>query len=580
MKKIYNNKKGIALFVVLAIIGVVGIATTGMIAFMRGEVSHSENYVDSTIALLLAEAGVEEALFTVKSQMNDVENPIYALITKQDEGSIEVDLTRLSKGDDNCPPLVAGGEVKATVAWQLDRKAVEELVNKGVPREIARQGTLTINSMGTFQKTKKQVEVKKTLKALLLKGAMNSNALGMIAPEHGLYFNNGNRDSFQIEDFDFWDPWSFTVLGGKTYMKEGMVADLPKWLMLTKMKDELEHPFLDMGIGWTGYQGGADLSQTQLEYSNTAITRGYNKWMGLLHWPVYQKTSSEVYSSNTRKVDEYEDKSLNVYSPEVYKALANCVIDPEEKPSDGKYFTNVNFQEMLGRNEENYKNVVPMYGWGDWRNVKNNFNEYFGNPTKAHDTSKAIEINGLTYIKGDVFLEGWVKGQGLLVVEGNIYVGGDVLMLDDDSGNQSCLGIIALKRSDDTSSTENPTSGQVIYQPHHEKDWAKYSLLYPFRNLSPMLEASIYAQGGMKLKSDSSMAKLCNMDIVGNLAVDYFDRKKMPNDIRITYYNWQKILERNSDFDFTVDKKIDYTNVYELAVLKDLVSWREVPATL
>ncbi|MCK9457553.1 MAG: hypothetical protein M0R31_09715, partial [Candidatus Riflebacteria bacterium] len=94
------------------------------------------------------------------------------------------------------------------------------------------------------------------------------------------------------------------------------------------------------------------------------------------------------------------------------------------------------------------------------------------------------------------------------------------------------------------------------------------------------LESSIYAQGGMQLKTDSQMKKLCNMDIVGNLAVDYFDRREMPNDIRITYYNWQSVLERNSDYDYTVDRKQDYINLYELAILKELVSWREVEAVL
>lgn len=579
MKNTIKNKSGIALFFVIATIAVISIIITGMIVFMRGEVHHSENYVDSTVSLLLAEAGVEETLFTIKSQMNDAGNPFYNLITKEDEGSLDVDLTRLSKGAENVAPLVEGGNIKAKLSWQLDKKAVEELVGKGVPRDIARQGTITINSMGIFNNTKKQVEVKKTLKALLLKGPVSANAVGMIAPDHGLYFKLANRDSFKIEDFDFWDPWGFIVKGGKTFMKEGLVADLPKWLMLTKMKDELEHPWLDMGMGWTGWNGGADLSQTELEYAGNPVTRGYYKWQGLLSWPWWKKTSSELYSSNTRKIEEYEDKSVNVYPAQVYKALANRVIDPTEKRSDSKYFTSINFQEAFGRNEVNYKNVLPMYGWGDWRTVKNNFSKYFGNPTKAHDTSRAVEINGLTYVKGDVFLEGWVKGQGLLVVEGNVYIGGDVLMLDDDAGNQSCLGIIALKSPED-SSNENPNTGKVVYEPHHDNDWSRFGITHPFRNLSPMLESSIYAQGGMQLKTDSQMKKLCNMDIVGNLAVDYFDRREMPNDIRITYYNWQSVLERNSDYDYTVDRKQDYINLYELAILKELVSWREVEAVL
>jgi hypothetical protein len=578
MKNIKNNR-GIALFFVIATIGIVSVILTGMMFYMRGEVRHSENYVDSTVALLLAESGIEETIFTIKSQMNNTDNPFYDLVTKQDNGEITVDLSRLAKGDKQVTPIIAGGDIKAKVSWQLDHKAVAELVLQGVPKDIARQGTITINSMGVYNNSKKQVEVKKTIKALLLKGPISANSVGMIAPEHGLYFKLANRDSFKIESFDFWDPWGFIVKGGRTYMKEGVVVDLPKWLMLTKMKSELEHPWLDLGIGWTGWNGGADLSSTELEYSNQPINRNYLKWQGLLSWPWWQESSSELYHSQTRKIEEYEDKAINVYPASAYKALANRVIDPTSKTSDNQYFTNINFQEAFGRNEVNYKDVLPMYGWGDWRNVKNQFSKYFGNPTKAHDTSHAVEINGLTYVKGDVYLEGWVKGQGLLVVEGNVYIGGDVLMLDDDSGKQSCLGIIALKSSED-SSYEHPNTGQVIYEPHHDSDWSRFGITHPFRNLSPQLESNIYAQGGMKLQTDSQMKKLTNMDIIGNLAVDYFDRQALPNDVRITHYNWQQVLERNSDYDYTVDKKQDYINLYDLALLKELVSWREVDANL
>jgi hypothetical protein len=574
-----NSRAGIALFFTICTIVLISIIAYGMIFFMRGEVHLSENYVDATCALLLAEAGAEETLFSVKSQMNNPENPFYQLITKQDEGTVEIDLSRLSKGTKSVSPLMEGGSAKATLGWKLDQKAFEELIAKGVPREIARQGVITINSMGKFHNTKKQIEIKKTLKAMLLKGPLNYNSVGMIAPDHGLFLNAANHDSFKIESFDFWDPWGFIVKGGKAYMKEGLKVDLPKWLMLTKMKNELDHPWLDMGIGWTGWNGGADFSETELEYTDKPITRQYNKWQGIFHWPWWKKVSGELYHSNTRKVQEYDTKKINLYPAEVYKKLANRVVDPKETPKHGKYFTNVNFQEAFGRNEVSYRNVLPLYGWGDWRKVPNKYSRYFGNPTKAHDTSRAVEINGLTYIKGDVFLEGWVKGKGLLVVEGNIYVGGDVLTLPDDSGLQSSVGIIALRDKSWDTSKEHPKTGKIIYQPHHDSDWSRFGITHPFRNLSPRLEGCFHAEGGLELKTDSKMKKLCNMDIVGNLSVDYFDRRRMPNDIRITYYNWQKTLER-SDYDYGVDKKEDYTQLYELAIQKELISWREVDAVL
>ena len=69
MIKLNNKKRGLALFFTICTIGVVCLIVYGMMHFMRGEVHLSENYVDGTIALLLAESGVEECLFTIKSQM-------------------------------------------------------------------------------------------------------------------------------------------------------------------------------------------------------------------------------------------------------------------------------------------------------------------------------------------------------------------------------------------------------------------------------------------------------------------------------------------------------------------------------
>lgn len=578
MIKTRNRKRGIALFFTICTIGLVSLIVWGMMHFMHGEVHLSENYVDSTIALLLAESGVEETLFSLKGQINTKDSELYKMITTLDTGTIEVDLTRLAKGDGKVEPIMAGGDIKATLKWELDEKASAELAASGVSRDLAREGTITIDSMGTFNATKKQVEVKKKVKAVLLKGGIHSNSIGMIAPNHGLYLNEAAEESFKIQTFDFWDPWEFIVKGGKMYMKDGENVDLPKWLMLSDMKNELEHPWLDMGMGWTGWTGGANFSETEIEYSGDPVTREYYKWQGVTSWPWWEQCSSELYHSKTKKVEEYSEKEVQSYPAEVYKKLANRVIDPEDNPTTGKYFQDVTFDDAFERNHVTYSHVLPLYGWGDWRNVSNKYNKWFGNPNKAHDTSHAVELNGITYVKGDVFLEGWVKGQGLLVVEGNVYIGGDVLTLPDDKGCESCLGVIVLRAEGDDS-TEEPRTGKIIYEPHHDSDWCRFGLTTPFRNLSPRLEGSFHAEGGMELKTDSSMKKLCNMDIVGNLSVDYFDRRKMPNDVRITYYDWQSILEK-AGLDLTVDKTIDYTNVYDLAVTKEIISWREVPATL
>ena len=64
--------------------------------------------------------------------------------------------------------------------------------------------------------TKRDVSISMSdasLKAMLLKGPLNANAVGMVAPSHGLFLNKANQDSFKIESFDFWDRWGFFVKG-------------------------------------------------------------------------------------------------------------------------------------------------------------------------------------------------------------------------------------------------------------------------------------------------------------------------------------------------------------------------------
>ena len=580
MRTPQRKRTGLALFFTLATIVVVSIIVYGMVFFMRGEVHLTENYVDSTIALLLAEAGVEETIFIVKTQGNDPKSPLYEMVTKKSEETVDLDLSSLEGKKEGIPALVEGGKVKARVSWKHDPEATKELINQGLPPDVARQGYLIIDSRGNYHNTSRQVQVKKVLKASLVQSPIPGNSVGMIAPEHGLYFNKSHRDSFKINPTDFWDPWGLSVKGGKVFMRDGAKIDLPKWLMLAKFRQELEHPWLDMGIGWNGYNGGADLTGAkEIEYVDGPINRNYYKWMGLFNWPWYVRTDNELYNSNTKKVESYEAKKINLYPPEAYRQLANRVVDPEQNPQQEKYFQDVNFQEAFGRNQVNYRNVIPLFGWGDWRKVANKYNRYLGNPTRAHDTSHAVEINGITFIKGDVYLEGWVKGKGLLVVQGNVYVGGDVLTLPDDSGGKSAVGIIALRDPSVDTAVETPTTGKIIYKPHHDSDWSRMGITHPFRNLSPRLEGCFHAQGGLELDTDSSLKKMINMEVVGNLSMDYFDRRRMPNDISIKHYNWQDVLSQ-SDYDFTIDKQPQWGTKYEVAVQKQIASWREVEPTL
>lgn len=579
-KYAYCKHKGIALMLVISAIVVISIIVTGMIFYMRGEVHLTENYVDGVCALLMAEAGVEQALFLLNTCMNNPNDNFYKLVTKNNTGTIEVDTSEIVGKVSGVRELIPGAKVRTQIKWQRNFKAEEDIIKHGVSPDAVRVGELTIISRGTYNNTNRQIEVKKALKAIRVQSIYPGNSIGMVAPNHALYINKVHPDSFKINKFDFWDPWGFKVKNGKIFIREGAVVDLPKWLMITKLRNELEHPWLDMGIGWTGWNGGADFANVDaIEYVNSPVTRQYYKWMGLFHWPWWVKVSNENYSSAVKKVENYSNKDINLYSAEVYRNIANRLVDPEKYPSHGQYFTDVTFYEAYGNQFVSYKNVVPLYGWGDWRNVTNKYHRILGNPTKAHDTSRAVEINGLTYIKGDVLIEGWVKGKGLLVVEGNLYVGGDILTLPDDSGSQSCLGIIVLRDRRFDHSLDNPTSGRIIYKPHHDSDWSRFGITHPLRNITPRWEGCFYAEGGLELDTDSTLKKFINLEIIGNFACDYFDRRKMPNDVIIQYYNWQEVLAQ-SKYDYTVDKEIKHSEKFEISIDKKIISWREVEVTI
>ncbi len=579
LRSLTPKRKGVALFFILATIMIITIMVYGLIFLLRSEVHLTENYVDGTVALMLAEAGIDEGLFTIKKQMNTANNPIYKMITTSDEQSLPIDLGILEGRAAGIEPLIKEGHVKGRLSWKRNPDAAKEVAAAGLPADLIRGGWLTIEAMGEFHGTKRQVMLKKEVKAVRVQRTFPGDSVGMIAPSHGLYFNDTHPDSFKVKPFDFWDPWGFTVKGGRVYAKNGAVVDLTKWMMLTQFKNELQHPWLDMGMGWTGWNGGATFYDTQkVEYSDQPIDRHYNKWQGLFNWPWWASVR-EPYNANTTKVEAYEDKQINLYPNNVYKRLANRVVDPVENPTHGKYFQDIHFREAYGTQQVTYNKVVPLYGYGNWRNVPAKYAGWLSNPTKAHDTSRAVEINGLTYIKGDVFLEGWVKGKGLLVVEGNIYIGGDVVTLPDDKGEPSSVGIIAVRDTQFDHSKENPLTGKIVYKPHHDSDWSRFGITHPFIDYTPHWEGSFYAQGGFNTDTDSKMKKLINLEVIGNLASDYFDRSKLPNDVTVKYFNWQEILSQSS-YDFSVNKKTGLSEKYEVSVKKEIIGWREVEATM
>jgi len=230
--------------------------------------------------------------------------------------------------------------------------------------------------------------------------------------------------------------------------------------------------------------------------------------------------------------------------------LATTVVNPYKsynKDGDAKdnhLFRSVVFSDAIGARSTGYNNVLPLYGYGDWRKVPAPF---YDNPTRRDDLSQAIPIDGVTYVRGDVFLEGWYKGLGTLVVEGNVYVGGDVMGLPPTlTGYHSLLNLIVLEDPGRESSTQGlyrKNTGKIIYKPHHDRDWDKLHLNL-LREMNPVLDIAVYAKNGMDVDRTSLFDDFFNMQIEFNFATENFDQQKLPNDLTIFGTDPQVILKR------------------------------------
>ncbi len=535
MKSSRRHTRGFTLLIVFGVLLIAFFIAFFVHALSRAEVRLTAGYVDHQIAFHLAEAGVDQALYALKSDLVSNRALLAAV-----EGEVPTEIDFSGKVTDELQRLVEAPALGDVVLWARYEPEVADNPTIG----DFRIGRLTVRSQGIYTNPQGQ-HARRQLKVVTKVTGIN---LGIVAPDHGLFVRDPLPITFQVSDWKL-DERDLSVWGGHVYLENGLRAELTENLMRKEFRPMRQVGFFDLGYDTfhfsTLFNGGINLTHSRLlEYQYNSITRKYFKFQGLRSILVGDgayRAIEEPYVPQVRpRPQGYDNRDINLYRPEEYEEVANIVVKPvtrwnrEGDLDDNKYFQDVFFRGPLDTRNTVYRQVLPLYGWGDWRRVPARFGE---NPTRRHDISRPIHLDGVTFVKGDVFLEGWYEGLGTLVVQGNVYLGGDVVGLPPQmTGYQSLVSLVVLedpaREPYGPNEKFNKLTGRVIYKPHHDMDFDPRRMSYT-RDLSPNLDIAMYAQNGMDVDRTSLLDQFINMDVEFNYSAELFDFQRLPHDLKI-----------------------------------------------
>jgi len=308
---------------------------------------------------------------------------------------------------------------------------------------------------------------------------------------------------------------------------------------------------------------------------------GFGQWVSKM-----KVVDTEAYDFEaTLAIDasKYPAKLPHLYDIDVYKRIAlrhNIILDKAETISPGKtkrphyYDDSVNkvfFEErkftggsfpLIGEVKvKNFKSVVwrPFWGWATKADDCPPQSWYKFSFTKnifeaARQLSEyAIPVDGVYYVDGDVLIEGYYKGNGVIVATGNIIIGGTIQRhKDDEVGDPGCeknpeflsgpynrLQLIALGTKD--SPNYPGITGKIIFAPHaYDPAYFGNGWVQSIFSKNPQfrVDAYLYGVNGMMMdleSRDSGAFKLFSgsddtfTTINGNFACEKLDWQEKDN---------------------------------------------------
>ncbi|MCJ8347682.1 hypothetical protein MJH12_19265 [bacterium] len=524
------GSKGFVFPLVIVLAAITFVGMSAVLFFAQTESKLTNKFVDYMLAERIADSGVEQALFYLKS-----DKVLNAAL---------IDLMREEKDGELSLPDVLKTEI-AMLGNGKGINGIEITVNyiyvpSPYPDGGVYTGDIQITSTGIYTNSLNQT-VKRQIEAIY---GVRALYLGIVAPKHALFIREKENLNYNFED-DI-NPSEMKILNGDVYIKNGITAELSDYI-IRKMIDKneltwdeyyyIDHPPSSYGLD----KGGIDfLDSQQIEYEKFGIFRKFN----VFGQPVKEKYSQNVYRSQ----GYYTDQVIKLQGLEFYKSMAKLVLEPRKysrggKVSHDRYFKDVIFEGENGLNTSKYNKVLPLYGYGDWRNAPVVDPNRYGPRSREYDMSKPINIDGISFIRGDVFIEGWYEGLGILVVQGNVYLGGSVRALDkEQSGHPSLLNIIVYEdpQREGGYTTTNHASfkktGHVIMQPHDDNDWSESGGEKADTNMK--IDPSIYTQNGLQINKDSFRDNnydlgSFDMSFKHNFVTDTVNMNFLPHDIII-----------------------------------------------
>ncbi|PCJ19326.1 MAG: hypothetical protein COB02_08025 [Candidatus Cloacimonadota bacterium] len=528
--RLHNNLKGFVfpLVLVLAVITLVGM--TSVLFFAQSESKLTNKFVDYMLAERIADSGVEQALFYLKSD-KDLNAQLIDLMRSNSDGELTIpDILKTEVA------MLGNGHGTNSLEIEVNYIYTPPPFDDGG----VYTGDVQILSTGIYtnslhQTVKRQIEAIYGVRALYL---------GIVAPKHALFVREDENLNYNFED-DI-DPSELKVLNGDVFIENGITAELSDYL-LRKLIDKneltydeyyyIDHPPTSYGLD----KGGIDfLDAGQIEYEKNGIFRKFN---------VFGRPVKEKYAQNVhRSYGYYNDKVIKLRGLEFYKSMAKLTLEPRKysrqgKTSHDKYFKDIIFEGENGLNTAKYNKVLPLYGYGDWRNAPVVDPNRYGPRSRAYDMSRPINIDGISFIRGDVFIEGWYEGLGILVVQGNVYLGGSVKALDkDQTGHPSLLNIIVYEdpqREGGYTATNHASfkkTGHVILKPHDDNDWSEGG--GEKANTNVKIDPSIYTQNGLQMDKDAFRDNnydlgSFDMSFKHNFVTDTVNMNFLPHDLII-----------------------------------------------
>jgi len=527
-----SSKKGFALPVVLVLGAIILVVSMALVFLVQTESKLTNKFVDFSIAEQVAESGIEQALFYLKSDLETHKKLIEAM---QADAPVRLELPPSLKDEMRLAQSNLG-QVDIEMRVQYEPKP------SPYPGEGVYTGDIRIQARGLYTNPLGD-QVRKQILAVY---GVQAVQMGIIAPEHALFIREKSHLNYQFEDSI--EPSDLSIFTGDVFIKNGMTAELSDWNKRRMIeKGELtwqeyyymDHPPTSQGLA----DGGVDfLDAETIEYERYGVFRQFK----IFGNPVKETYSQKVSPSS----GFWTDKEINLRPMEFYKSLANLRMEPAYyqrfggSRRDDRYFKNIIFEGERGFNSVRYNRVLPLYGYGDWRRAPLFDPTRYGPRSRKHDLTNPIQVDGIVFVRGDVFLEGYYKGVGMLVVQGNVYLGGSVMALPTDlAGHPSLLNIIVLEDPMREDGYSTPTShdsfkktGHVIIKPHPDNDWSEAGGEDPDPRMK--VDPALYTQNGLKTDKEAWRDYSANLgsfdvDLKHNLVTDTVNMNFLPHDLII-----------------------------------------------